>query len=328
MTVAAPDQAPLPAVRQPVAVGGLIADLDRAWRLAQALSQSGLIPKPLQNRPSDVLVVLLYGQEIGLGPTTAFQSIHVVDGRPNISARLWIALVRRAGHKAEIVRHTKDEAVVRITRGDDGTEHEGSFDMDDAKDAKLTDKDNWKKYRKDMLLARACTRAGAFGCPEVALGFVVSEAPADEPQQVESKRVTLAEAAAQRETPAGPAPAAQPEEDITDAVLAVDDPAAATPPGMPVPDVPAGPDERQMRRMHAMLGGFGLGGDAKRDDRLAVLSDLVRRPLDSSADLTAAEAEQVCAFLSTQKAPAEDQRLLIAEMIENGRRLRDGGEPS
>lgn len=85
------------------------------------------------------------------------------------------------------------------------------------------------------------------------------------------------------------------------------------------------PDERQMKRLHAVLGGLGLGGDAKRDERNAVLSDLAGRPIHSSGELTGAEAEQQSRFLADiGKRPEPDRPLVIAEMVERGRAVHRG----
>src|SRR5262245_7662249 len=60
--------------------------------LAAKLAASSIIPRALQNRPADVLVILMNGRELGLGPMQALRQIYVVDGKPSLSAALKIGL--------------------------------------------------------------------------------------------------------------------------------------------------------------------------------------------------------------------------------------------
>lgn len=180
--------------RLPVALNGRLGGLDEAYRMAQALAQSSLLPQALRNKPSDVLVTILYGQEIGLSAMQALQSIYVVNGRPTMSGQLWLAKVRQAGHRVELNADEK-KATCTITRGDTGETHTETFTIEQAKAAKLDGKDVWKQYPKRMLGWRAVSHCATVACPEVALGFELTEAVLDEP----AGKPTLAEVAKDRE---------------------------------------------------------------------------------------------------------------------------------
>lgn len=166
--------------RTPVSLSRPLTDIDQAWRMAQALAGSSLLPDALRNRASDVLSMILYGQDLGLSPMQAIQGIYVVKGKPQMSAQTWIALTRRAGHRIAVTEHTTETCTVEITRGDTGESHAETFTIADARTAKLTSNDTWTKYPKRMLLARAVTNACRFICPEIALGFG-AEGEYDEP---------------------------------------------------------------------------------------------------------------------------------------------------
>jgi recombination protein RecT len=102
---------------------------------------------------------------------------------------------------------------------------------------------------------------------------------------------------------------------------------AAEPP--PEPPAATGPGQNAMRGLHAAAGKLGLGDDDRREDRLAVFSDLLSRPVASSNELTGAQAEQVARLLrNTARQPPEDQTLTVAEMVERGRKIRAGAEPT
>lgn len=215
MTIERSENAPAvqAAPKPPVALSRPLADIDQAWRMAQALSQSSLLPDALRNKASDVLVILMYGQELGFSPMQAIQAIYVVKGKPQLSGQAWIAKVREAGHKLTISDHTARSCTVTIVRGDSGEKHSETFTWQDAEQAKLSTGDNYLKYPKRMLLWRAVSNCATVACPEVAMGFG-AEMPESEPVEQ-----ALAHAVDAR-TPA-PAPAA--DEDVTDAEVVTED---------------------------------------------------------------------------------------------------------
>jgi len=91
--------------------------------------------------------------------------------------------------------------------------------------------------------------------------------------------------------------------------------------GQPKPSAPKAPDQRHMRPLYGALKKLGLDTDEKRDNKLAVLSDLTTRPIQSSNDLTPGEADQVTRMLKDIAARPEPE-LVIAEMVERGREIR------
>lgn len=195
-----------------------IRNVDDLMNMAKTLAVSNLLPRGLAGKPADVAIILLYGAELGISPGQSLRGIHVIEGRPELSAQLWNALTRRAGHRVEILEHTDQICRVKVTRGDDGQEHSAEHTMADAMQAgKVQLKDGkpwarstqgkplpWETSTKDMLLARALSKCCRFICPEVALGFYaqdeIAEAVDLDPVQVPSERVD-AEAAPQEEAP-------------------------------------------------------------------------------------------------------------------------------
>jgi hypothetical protein len=174
--------------RLPVAVGVPLNGLDEAFRLSQALAMAAVLPSDLRGKPSDVLAVILYGQELGLAPMQSLQGIYVVKGKPQMSASLWVALIRRAGHKVHWGHCDEKSASVTVTRSDDPEHpHTETFTIQDAanaglcqvKDGKVHARSSrgdvlpWEAYTKTMLRNRAVSIAGRLQCPEVALGFTV-----------------------------------------------------------------------------------------------------------------------------------------------------------
>lgn len=70
------------------------AELQTLAQLATTFAFSQLVPKPLQNRPEDVLLVLLTARDLGLSTTVALRECHPIDGRVTVSPKLKLAIVR------------------------------------------------------------------------------------------------------------------------------------------------------------------------------------------------------------------------------------------
>lgn len=181
-------------------------DLNGQMELAKVLGMSSLLPQALRGKPADVLVTVMYGREMGLTPMQSIQGIYVVNGRPTCAGKLLLAQVRRAGHKVKLTGDAKAARCV-ITRNDDPEPHVEDFTWSDAERAKLTGKDVWKQWPQNMLRWRALSNAVNFTCPEVAMGFEITELVQDEIAPV---RPSLAEVAALRDQPPPPAAAQQP----------------------------------------------------------------------------------------------------------------------
>jgi hypothetical protein len=146
---------------------GFINRLDDRWRLAKYMVASGMVP---QKRAEETLVVMLKGYELGIPPMMAASNIHVIQGKPTLSADLMCALAaQRASVKWKIVTESAEEAEIVFTRPG-WEEYRSRFTMQDAKDQGLTTKDNWKKMPRQMLLARAKSHGARQIAPDVLAG--------------------------------------------------------------------------------------------------------------------------------------------------------------
>jgi len=145
------------------------ADWNAMQECVAQISRSALIPASLRGKPADILVILLTGRELQIGPMQALQKVYVINGRPTMSAELMGALVLRAGH--ELVIHDFNDGcrVEARRRGSDKTS-EFQFTVADAKAAGLLNKDTWKQYQRAMLRARAISSACRAMFPDVLMG--------------------------------------------------------------------------------------------------------------------------------------------------------------
>ena len=152
-----------------------LATLPQKIEYARFLAKSGLLPTSFREHPENVLYAYEYGEMLGLPPIAAITGIHVIEGKPSISAGLISALVRRAGHRIRVqATGTGPDAKARcqITRADDpGFTYSATWDMERAKQAGLLGKTNWVRYPEAMLKARAVSECARDACQEVLLGI-------------------------------------------------------------------------------------------------------------------------------------------------------------
>ncbi len=144
---------------------------------AEALSKASLLPAQFRGKPADVLLAMEWGAGLGLTPMAAINSIHVIDGKPGLSAIALAKLVRDGGHRMRVTGDDKS-ATASIWRKDDPEfEYRVTWTIDMAKQAGLINdkKPNWVKYPGAMLKARAQTSVVKDACPELILGM-----PADD----------------------------------------------------------------------------------------------------------------------------------------------------
>lgn len=130
--------------------------IDETKSLATTFAKSSLIPQDLKGKEADVFVTIAAGMELGLPPMASLRSIHVVKGKPILSADGMVAVARASGacEYFRAVDSTDQQATYETKRKGDPEPQRFTFTMQDAKRAGLTG-GNWAKYPKQMLKARA-----------------------------------------------------------------------------------------------------------------------------------------------------------------------------
>jgi len=158
-------------------LGLQIGSVDDAYRMAQALGRSGLVPSALRGKPDDILLILLWSNELGIGAAQGLAGIHVIDGKAGLSAEMIIALVHR--HPScvyfRLVESTEERATYETIREGSPEPTTLTWTIEDAQRAGLLGKQNWKKYPAEMLRARAAKGLGKAEYPDVLLGVVTQD---------------------------------------------------------------------------------------------------------------------------------------------------------
>lgn len=156
--------------------GSTVATRQDDWAFAKALATAQFtIPRAYRDSPGDVLLALEYAKALGLSSITqVFNGVHVIDGRPGMSASMMQSLVIARGHS--VVIETRDGAArCTVTRGDTGVSTAATFTDADAHRAGLLPAkagSNWAKYPEDMLVARAVARACRRAAPDALMGVI------------------------------------------------------------------------------------------------------------------------------------------------------------
>lgn len=133
---------------------------DEAYTMAQIIYKGRMAPKSYTS-PQQVWIAIMKGLEIGLGPTSAVQSIAVINGQPSVWGDGAMALVRASG-QCEMLDHGiegegDDRVAWCITKRVGQEPVRRTFSWQDAVRAGLPDKSGgiWQKYPNRMLEMRA-----------------------------------------------------------------------------------------------------------------------------------------------------------------------------
>jgi len=163
--------------------------------MAVSFARSNLVKPAFRNKPDDVLLVLMYGHDLGLPVTMALAKIHIIEGVPSLSAEGMAALIVRAGHAitGNVERNEKGHPTRAVVTGirSNGPTMTTEFTIAEAVAAGLCEVDTarpngvkartstgkakpWEASTADMLWARAVTRMGRRLFPDVLSGVSYS----------------------------------------------------------------------------------------------------------------------------------------------------------
>ena len=264
---------------------------------SKTLATSDLLPDAYRGKPANVLVAIEYGRALALEPMAAIQGITVIKGKPTASASLIAGLVRRAGHTLRVTGSEKRAEAIIIRTDDPDFEFKSVWTIERASQAGLTGKGgSWKTYPAAMLKARAITEVARDACSEILAGVQYT------PEELDDEPAPSAATARRRTTvastpttsnvpvvdkPTPPEPAL--DDDVVDAEIVEDSPASAAKPVEVAPrDDQA--TEGQLKALHAALNGMGI---KDRSRGLHMLGKIIGRDIESTKDLTKAEAHKL-----------------------------------
>lgn len=149
-----------------------ITTLDDLQRMAKLLAASNYFDAKgnTEVAVAQVATKILAGQEMGYGPFASVQGIHVIQGRPTLSANLMAAAVKGHPKYDYRVREMTDKNVVLEFFQGDQSLGISSFSTAEAKAAGTK---NMDKFPRNMLFARAMSNGVRWFTPDVFNGNTV-----------------------------------------------------------------------------------------------------------------------------------------------------------
>lgn len=155
--------------------------------LSKAISNTDFVPEAMRGKPAVVAAAILYGRELGLEPMIALRSINVIKGTPSVKPEAMRGMVLAAGHDLRFPDMTAARCVVEGRRAGSDEWTRVIYTMDDAKKAGLSGANQYSKYPRQMLAARATSElcrlifadvvAGLLTDADIDDGIDVAEAP-------------------------------------------------------------------------------------------------------------------------------------------------------
>lgn len=240
---------------------------------AEAVCRTSMVPAAYKGKPEEATAAILAGAELGFSPMASLRAFDNIQGVPAPKAMTLRAVVQAAGHEVRIVESTPERAVVDGRRRGDTEWQTSIWTIERAQAMPQYEKNpNYRHNPAAMLTARAtaevCRWIGSdaiMGMPYAAeeIGDLAEHAPAPV-----ARRLTMAD---------------------------LDAPAIEQAPAEPVSD-------HQRKHMFALWNELGYGGEENREKRLELTAKFIGADqLESSSDLTSAEAEIVIGRLTARR---------------------------
>lgn len=158
----------------------LMKDLQNTQKMCQLLMQT---PHYRKMGNEGIFAIVEKARSVGVNPMDALNGgMYFVQGKVEMTSALMNQLIRSNGHSVTKDKKSDDTiCILHGKRADNGDTWVESFSIEDAKKAGIY-RNQWLKYPKDMLFARALSRLGRQLFPDVIKGCYVqgeiSEAPA------------------------------------------------------------------------------------------------------------------------------------------------------
>lgn len=155
----------------PIARTDVPAEFDDRMKLAEVLSEAGILPDHLRGKTGNIVALMMTAASLDVPFMTAAQEMYVERGRLGMSANLMRGLVLRAGHEFDILEESTKACTVQFTRKGKKPSRPVTYTMEDAQIAGLTTKENYKRNPRAMMLARATSRCLRAYASDILMGF-------------------------------------------------------------------------------------------------------------------------------------------------------------
>lgn len=151
------------------------------FRLGEVFARSGMFKDAGDD--AKAIVKIVFGAELGVSPMSAMTGIYMVDGKLSVGGQLLAGILKqprwRDMYRLDVLQFEPTIAEVAIHERDRASgewvelQPHSVFTIEDAQQAQLLGKHNWKAYPRNMLLWRAVTNAVRLHCPDIVGGAPV-----------------------------------------------------------------------------------------------------------------------------------------------------------
>ena len=152
----------------------VVSNLDDLQRVARLLAASNYFEKGGDVAVAQIATKVLAGREMGFAPFASVNGIHIIQGKPTVSANLMAAAVKRSARYDYRVREMS-ATLCRLEffeRVGGKLESLGLSEFT-AADAQKAGTQNLAKFARNMLFARAMSNGVRWYCPDVFDGAAV-----------------------------------------------------------------------------------------------------------------------------------------------------------
>ena len=164
-------------------------NLDEAIKFADFYSKSGMIPADYRGKPSNVLVAINWGLEVGISPLSALTYISLINGRPAIWGDGLLAICQNHPQYLGMEETSEGEGqnykatcvVKRENKNGDINKTIQTYSYAKAQRAGLLTRQTWKQYPERMMQLRARGFALRDAFADAVAGIITAEEAQDMP---------------------------------------------------------------------------------------------------------------------------------------------------
>lgn len=141
-----------------------------ALALGQIVHKSRLYPV---QSPEAATMMIMMAVELEISPLQALRGMHLIEGKPSLSADMMLALCKRKTEICEyfrLVKSTMTEATYTTKRRGEETPTTLSWTIEQARQAGLAGRGTWQKHPDAMLRARCIAALARAVYPDLLLG--------------------------------------------------------------------------------------------------------------------------------------------------------------
>ncbi len=148
-------------------------------REANELARTDVFPA-YRKQPEKMYAIGKVGQRYGWDLAQSLQQVYIVEGKTTLGAETMLRLIREHGHFVGNAECTREYVRITGRRGDMDADDPMAtmtveYHWEEAVEAGLSTKANWKKFRSDMMWARAVSRLARRLFSDVTQGAYVKE---------------------------------------------------------------------------------------------------------------------------------------------------------